>query len=253
MKKHVLGICMTTSLLATQLAATPNSTLQNVAEQIETTTLTAHEQQTVDYYNQHGKTWVEQHFPADKISFYQKEIELFKQLAPSGSLLEIGSGGGVEAHELLKETTYNYVGIDISPTLLATAQQRNPSAKFMEASVYNLPFTAGSFDAFWAAAVFLHVPKNRMDEAFVSLTTVLKPGACGFISLKAGEGEHVENETNRFFSYFTTQEFTQILSKYNFVVTQTYQKVRMSLKNTPQPWLIFFITYKPVAKSNPIN
>ena len=207
--------------------------------------LTKQEQQTVSYYNQHGEAWVDKYSSVNKASFWTEEIKTLTQLKPTGKLLEIGSGAGVEA-QLLCQKNYNYIGIDISPTLLAIAQQRNPHATFLEASLYDLPFQANEFDIFWAAAVFLHIPKNRLDEALSSLTRVLKRDACGFISLKAGNGEEVDKETNRFFSYFTTEEFTQFLNNHNFVVTHAYEKI-CTKKTNPQTWLVFFVTYKPLT------
>ena len=208
---------------------------------MDTIHLTNQEQQTVNYYNQQGKGWVEQQSP---VSFWAQEIETFKQLLPTGKIIEIGVGAGLEAQLLLNQKTYDYVGIDISPTMLAMAQQRNPEAKFMEASLHELPFSSDTFDGFWAALVFLHVPKNRIDQALLSLTKVLKKNACGFISLKGGYGEETDKETNRFFSYFTSDEFTNILKKHHFIVEKNYE--RKEIKRIKEhTWLVFFVTYKP--------
>lgn len=203
--------------------------------------LTDQEQNTVTYYNEQGNTWVATHSPQNKVSFWAEEMRTLHTMQPSGKLLEIGSGAGVEAETLC--SLYDYTGIDISPTLLHQAQQRNPQARFLEASLYELPFSQCTFDVFWAAAVFLHIPKNRIDRALRSLTKVLKNNACGFISLKGGEGEAIDQTTNRFFSYYHIDEFTTALSRHHFIVEQSYERKQVK-REVEQTWLSFFVRYK---------
>jgi SAM-dependent methyltransferase len=200
--------------------------------------LTAVEQQTVEYYNQQGKEWSNQH---QTTNFFEQEIKNFSQFLPNGKILEIGAGAGNEA-QILCQMGYDYVGTDISTGLLDLAKKANPGTPFFEASVYDLAFAPNTFDGFWAAAVLLHVPKARIDEAFDSLKTVLKSGAYGFISLKAGESEGVDNVTNRFFSYYTSDEFTEILKKHNFSVEKCYEKIAAK-RIKSQTWLNFFVRY----------
>ncbi len=119
----------------------------------------------------------------------------------------------------------------------------SPGANLVKASLYNLPFSPHAFDGFWAANVYLHVPKNRIDEAFESLKKVLKPGGVGFISLKAGEGEEIDEETGRFFAYYSLDEFKHILKRHNFVILE--EIIRTEAKRIKKhTWLCFWVVYK---------
>ena len=154
--------------------------------------LTKREQQTLKSYDQYGKQWAASHLDFD---FWVPELKKFKKYLSEGKVLEIGSGGGRDAKELIR-AGYEYTGTDISKGLLEAAKKYNPGAKFLLKSVYDLDFPENSFDGFWACAVLLHIPKSRIDEALRQLHKVVKPNGVGFISVKQGVGEET-NEKNR--------------------------------------------------------
>lgn len=207
---------------------------------MNTAPLTDQEQKTLQYYNQTGHAWIEE----QKVpSFWIQEIETFASLLPFGTILEVGAGAGKEA-SLLCQKGYDYIGTDISPTMIKYALTLNPGATILHLSLYDLTvFRSNTFDGFWAAAVFLHVPKERLDEAFTPLKNVLKPGAIGCITLKKGAGEEID-QTGRFFSYFTHDEFAARLEKHDFIIELSYE--RSGIKQiTTYTWLVFFVKYMP--------
>lgn len=114
-----------------------------------------------------------------------------QELLPTGKVLEIGSGGGRDAKELIAKG-YKYTGTDVSKGLLEEARKANPSTVFLRQSVYDLDFPDNTFDGFWASAVLLHIPKDRIDEALSRLRAVVRNDGIGFISIKQGEGQKIE-------------------------------------------------------------
>lgn len=138
---------------------------------------------------------------------------------PKGKIIEIGSGGGRDA-QMLISMGYDYIGTDVSQTLLEVAQENNPGARFVYQSVYELNFPNEKFDGFWTAATLLHIPKSRIDEALQSIKNVLKDDAVGFISLKEGEREEIvdQYEGKRFFAFYSMEEFEEVLKRNNFEV-----------------------------------
>ena len=198
-------------------------------------TITEQEKATLQYYNTHAEDWRATHC-VNSQSFWSDEIWQFHHLLPSGKILEIGSGSGREAARLI-QLGYDYSGTDASEGLLEIARRDNPGAKFFHQSVYDLTFPTRTFDGFWTAATLLHVPKDRMGEALKSIQRVVKPKGLGFISLKEGQGESIDQKTGQFFSYFTTEEFSQILFKNDMAVIHASKKEQSSRNVT---WLTFF-------------
>jgi ubiquinone/menaquinone biosynthesis C-methylase UbiE len=198
--------------------------------------LTKDEQKTLDYYNSNAVQWSRERQPGSG-SFWDIDLETFHQLLPKGKVLEIGCGSGREAAEFLK-LGYEYVGTDMSSRFVEEAIKANPTGKFIQQNVYDLNFPQEYFDGFWTAATLLHIPKNRINEALQNINRVAKQGAIGFISLKEGEGEKVEEETGRLFAFYQLDEFKKILEKCGFEVINSER--RFQAKRNLY-WLTFFV------------
>ena len=186
--------------------------------------LTESEQLTVDSYEQIAEEWAQEHLTC---GFWSKDFDLFRKYLPAGKVLEVGSGGGRDARELI-ELGYDYTGTDISPALITQARRNVPSGKFFAASVYDLDFPENLFDGFWASAVLLHIPKTRIDEALSRVHLVTRNKGIGFISLKQGSGEKIiEEETTggqkykRLFAFYEHDEFIEVLNHNNYKVLES--------------------------------
>ncbi len=178
-------------------------------------TLLPDEETTIETYEKVAKMWQAGY---NSTGFWAVEMKRFKELLPSGTVLEIGAGGARDAKELMS-LGFGYVGTDISKKLLEQAKEDLPEAEFHLMSVYDLSFPQ-KFDGFWASKVLLHIPKSRIDEALAKIKTVVKPGAIGFISLIAGEGEELRDEEwddgtrhKRYFAYYSKEEFKKALER----------------------------------------
>ena len=170
-------------------------------------------------------------------------MAIFKKLLPEGKILEIGAGGGRDAQELIR-LGYDYVGIDVAEKLLAEAQKINPTATFLHQSIYELDFPKHAFDGFWTAATLLHIPKSRIKSALRKIHAVIKPRGIGFISIKQGKGERIEQDEpqipgdhRRLFAYYSQNEFKKILEDNSYQVIETHTKP-ISERTT---WLIYFV------------
>lgn len=195
--------------------------------------LTPEEKITIETYNTTAKQWSAEHAT---VGFWKEEMETFSKLLPNGKMLEIGSGGGRDAKQLIA-LGYEYVGTDISIGLIKVAKTENPAATFLLQSVYDLDFPEETqFDGFWASAVLLHIPKTRIDGVLQRIRKFMRDGAVGFLSLKQGEGERLEKD-KRFFVYYSAEEFRQVLQRNNFEVVETTVRP-MGGKTT---WLCFFV------------
>lgn len=207
------------------------------------TSLTREEKLTLETYEKKGEEWAAQYSVYDP---WEPDYKKFKKLLPKGKILEIGAGGGRDAKQLHK-LGFDYVGTDISTTLLKVAQKNNPKLKFLHQSVYDLKFPEKSFDGFWACAVLLHIPKSRIDEALKSIKRIIKNEGIGFITIKQGvqEGiikDELDNGTqlSRFFALYQLDEFKDILKRNGFEILNS--KIRKISERTT--WLIYFVKVK---------
>jgi ubiquinone/menaquinone biosynthesis C-methylase UbiE len=201
-------------------------------------TLTDEERQTIEYYDTHAIDWAQRRKKTSEPSFWDEEFKEFRNLkTPKGKVLELGSGAGREAPELVA-MGYEYIGIDTSQELLKIAQQSNPSSHFFYTTAYRLPFAKKSFDAFFSWALLPHIPKYRINTALTALKNVLRSDAIGFIAMREGEGYLQEQATQRWFSYYTQEEFTKILETNGFQIEKKSKKP--SRPNLT--WLTFFVS-----------
>lgn len=193
------------------------------------------ELKTIQFYDNKASEWASSHSGGQ---FWKSEMKKFHKLLPAGKVLEIGSGGGRDAKELIA-LGYEYTGTDISNGLIKEAIKHNPNATFLKQSVYELNFPKDTFDGFWTSAVLLHIPKSRIDKALTKIHKVVKPEGIGFISIKQGVGEKAD-ENERFFAYYSEEEFKKKLKDNNFEIIDS--SIRPMSEKTI--WLIYLVKVK---------
>jgi SAM-dependent methyltransferase len=202
--------------------------------------LTPDEEMTLGTYQLHAGHWAGKNYHE---TLWAEDLQDLKGYLPGGKIIEIGAGSGTDAEKLIG-AGYDYTGTDVSDAMVKTAQDRHPGIRFLSQSVYDLQFPDDSFDGFWAAAIILHIPKKRLQEALAEVRRVLKPGGVGFISVKKGEGEQLLVEPadggrvyKRLFSFFMPEELKNQLHTAGFETLQLKErKVNENLT-----WLRFIV------------
>ncbi|KAK9470514.1 S-adenosyl-L-methionine-dependent methyltransferase [Dipodascopsis tothii] len=114
-------------------------------------------------------------------------------LPPNQFILDIGCGSGLSGEILTKEGSNVWIGMDISPSMLATALDRDVEGDLFLADMGNgVPFRAGSFDAVISISAIQWLcnadtsaadPKRRLARFFDSLYSAVRRGgkvACQF-------------------------------------------------------------------------
>ncbi|ODV91644.1 hypothetical protein CANCADRAFT_212 [Tortispora caseinolytica NRRL Y-17796] len=106
-------------------------------------------------------------------------------LPPSSYILDIGCGSGLSG-EILSEEGHYWVGMDISPSMLQIALERDVDGDILLSDMgQGVPFRPGSFDAAisisaiqWLCNVDSseHDPKYRLSKFFQTLFSSLKRG-----------------------------------------------------------------------------
>lgn len=91
---------------------------------------------------------------------------------PGGSVLEIGSAVGTAA-VALSDLGLRVTGIDLSPRMIAFAQNRAPSAKFICGDFNKLSFVE-RFDGVYAQSVVHLFPSEYLNAFFLNVRRALK-------------------------------------------------------------------------------
>lgn len=201
--------------------------------------LTPEEKLTIKTYNEGAINWKIEHSE----DYWVEDFKIFKNLLPNGKILEVGCGAARDAKKLVS-FGYDYIGVDVAKEFVKISRKLIPNVKFFVRNLYDLKFKDNEFDGFWSAAVFLHIPKVKIDLALKELKRVTKPNAIGFIAIKKGIGESIIEEefskgkiAQRFWSFYSKSEFSSILKRNNLQII----KVREWSKSKRTTWLIYFV------------
>ncbi|HLC89835.1 MAG TPA: class I SAM-dependent methyltransferase [Patescibacteria group bacterium] len=164
-------------------------------------------------YNKIAEHWDKDH---EKDTWWIHGTDKFISLLKPGSLvLDVGCGSGQKA-EYLVNHGLKIVGTDFSEKMIELAKQRVPNADFFVHDLYEIKNLPYDFDAIYANAVLLHVPKKDVTPVIRGFISKIKPGGYLYIKVKqikpGQKEERMEKENDygldyeRFFSYFTLEE-----------------------------------------------
>ncbi len=118
-------------------------------------------------------------------------------LAPGASILELGCGGGQDSQAMIER------GFDVTPTD-GTPEIAEQAARRLGRPVAVLRFdaidAAEAYDAVWANACLLHVPRADLPGILERVRLALRPGGIFYASFKAGDAEGRDG-FGRFYNY----------------------------------------------------
>jgi demethylmenaquinone methyltransferase/2-methoxy-6-polyprenyl-1,4-benzoquinol methylase len=97
------------------------------------------------------------------------------QAGPGDTVLDVATGTGAVARELIRQKGCRVVGVDVTPEMLAEARRRlGPEVRLVEAGAERLPFPDASFDGL----TFTYLLRYVTDPAATlrELARVVRPG-----------------------------------------------------------------------------
>ncbi len=129
--------------------------------------------------------------PSDRLDLFLAGLE------PGASILELGCGGGQDSAAMIARG-FAVTPTDGVPEIAAQAEQRlgRPVAVLRFGDLEEVE----AFDAVWANACLLHVPRAELGDVLARVRRALKPGGRFYASYKAGEAEGRDG-LGRFYNY----------------------------------------------------
>jgi len=171
-------------------------------------------------YNKIADDWFKDH---KEDNWWRAGTDKFISLLPKGAtVLDVGCGAGMKSKYLL-DKGLKATGMDFSEKMIGIAKREYSDIDFFVGDVYELSSYKNKFDAVFAQAVLLHVPKDKVLKVLEQLRNKLKPGGLLYLAVKEvkadGKEEKVLKESDygyeyeRFFSFFTLPEIKDYIGK----------------------------------------
>jgi SAM-dependent methyltransferase len=170
---------------------------------------------TKDFYETHARDYFDRTVSADLSAYYERFL---KHVKPGGRILDAGCGSGRDL-KVFRDRGFEVLGVDASQALVKLAAQFS-GANCLVIRLEDLNFEH-AFDAVWACASLLHVPKLRLLPILQRLYLALVEGGLLFASVQLGRGErHLPD--GRFFAYYALDEFAQSLKRIGFSINESW-------------------------------
>lgn len=152
-----------------------------------------HDPQTLEFYAREAPDYV-----ASGEGGVSRSLHGFLDRLPEGArILELGCGGGRDSAAMIER------GFDVDPTDGVPAMAAR-AAERLGRPVRQLRFEQlvadSEYDAVWANASLLHVPRSAIVETLARIHRALRPRGLHFASYKAGGGE-ARDRFGRYFNY----------------------------------------------------
>lgn len=170
---------------------------------------------------------------------YEESFKLFiRKVKKGGRVIEIGCANGINVPLFLGIGRHvKYEGYDFSQQLLKIARTRYPQLHLGYMDITNsktLP--KNKYDAFYAAAVFMHVPQDGWNGMFTNVEKILKPKGYGFITMPEQRPLKKSELDQRHFTLMPGREFAKYLKTRGWKIIK--QGERTGADNIPWNWFI---------------
>ena len=156
------------------------------------------DQSTLGFYNEAAPT-----YRASGLGGVSRHLYSFLDaVRPGGAILELGCGGGLDAEAMVA------AGFHVDPVEGVAAVARQAEAR-LNAPVRVMRFhelnASERYDAVWASASLIHVPRSALSSVLALIYRALKPGGVHFATFKSGDVEGRDDD-GRYYNYPSAQQ-----------------------------------------------
>lgn len=198
----------------------------------------ARDRQTLNFYGTEAPVYTASG-PGGVSRFLQGFMD---RLPPGARVLELGCGGGRDSEAMLRN------GFDVLPTdgvpeiaMQAEARLGRP----VRVMAFDQIDFVEEFDAVWANASLLHVPRSALGNVIALVHGALRPGGIHFANFKAG-GTEGRDEHGRYFNYLSLD---QMIAAYrgaaDWEMVESSEYIGGGYQQSQIPWVSIIVRKLP--------
>lgn len=192
--------------------------------------MSGYDSQTLDFYSAEAPVYT-----ASGPSGVSRNLDAFLDLLPPGAdILELGCGGGRDAAHMVAR------GFSVDPTDGVAAIAAKATARLgkpVRVMRFDELDAVSRYDAIWASASLLHVPRGDLTDIIMRVHRALRPGGLHFASYKGG-GHEGRDRFGRYFNYLACGEVESIYHQAgSWEVLQIAESLGGGYDGVQGPWV----------------
>jgi SAM-dependent methyltransferase len=162
----------------------------------------------------------------NRINKTARNVRFLDRLRPylpqSGTVLDLGCGGGCPISKYFADAGYDVLGVDISEKMIELAKNSVPNARFKVGDFERSNFPERSFDLIISFFAIIHLPRDTHAQLFKKMYKWLKEDGAIFVTLGAldNEEEQVDDwkSVPMYWSHFDSKTNLELIEQTGFEV-----------------------------------
>ena len=150
------------------------------------------DEETLQFYRGNAEAYARR-----EIAAHTRLTRFLALVAPGAAILELGCGAGAASAEMLAQ------GFEVRPTDGSPEMAREASQRLgrpVETLLFHDLDKVEAYDAVWANACLLHVPRQELAHILALIRRALRPGGYFYASYKTGDADG-RDALNRYYNY----------------------------------------------------
>ena len=150
------------------------------------------DEETLQFYRGNAEAYARR-----EIAAHTRLTRFLALVAPGAAILELGCGAGAASAEMLAQ------GFEVRPTDGSPEMAREASRRLgrpVETLLFHDLDGVAAYDAVWANACLLHVPRQELAHILALIRRALRPGGYFYASYKTGDADG-RDALNRYYNY----------------------------------------------------
>ena len=150
------------------------------------------DEETLQFYRGNAEAYARR-----EIAAHTRLTRFLALLAPGAAILELGCGAGAASAEMLAK------GFEVRPTDGSPEMAREASQRLgrpVETLLFHHLDEVAAYDAVWANACLLHVPRQELAHILALIRRALRPDGYFYASYKTGDADG-RDALNRYYNY----------------------------------------------------
>jgi SAM-dependent methyltransferase len=150
------------------------------------------DEETLQFYRGNAEAYARR-----EIAPHTRLTRFLALVVPGAAILELGCGAGAASAEMLAQR-FEVRPTDGSPEMAREASQR--LGRPVETLLFHDLDEVAAYDAVWANACLLHVPRQELAHILALIRRALRPGGYFYASYKTGDADG-RDALNRYYNY----------------------------------------------------